>query len=423
MVIDAGKDDMMARFLGGRFGKYMPHLDFHAAIITHCDEDHYGGFRDLVGTAGFKHLYHNGLMETASSYDGPNDSSVVRKKAVRLGMKRGKHYRDFPEDDADFRSAFSDPKPRGDFAEFAEDFLQDPRWGPASFLGRANPREGGAQAFLPGFGPTDGRDYQIELLGPLYEHDAQGRKLLPVYGDHGVTKNGNSILMRLEYGRFSVFFGGDLNAPAEQHILASYAGRDAFPKISRRGDFQTKEALEIELDALSQATRSALSSTVMKACHHGSADVTDAFVRAVNPAAYVISSGETGGYVHPRPDLLGRLGKLSHGEAPVILSTELQRGSRSDDDFEDADALRKALRGMTTADLAGEALPDSVETLVARLARSNVQVYGAIYLKTDGERMVTAFKKENNSPKDRWFHFEYKLTDEGVEPVASSGGH
>jgi hypothetical protein len=161
----------------------------------------------------------------------------------------------------------------------------------------------------------------------------------------------------------------------------------------------------------------------MKACHHGSADVTDAFIRAVNPAAYVISSGETGGYVHPRPDLLGRLGKLSQGVAPVFLSTELQRGSRSDDDFEDAEALRKALRKVNAADLTGEILPDSVETLIARLARSNVQVYGAIYLKTDGERMVTAFKKENNSPKDRWFHFEYKLTEEGVEPVASSGGH
>jgi len=229
--------------------------------------------------------------------------------------------------------------------------------------------------------------------------------------------------MRLEYGRFSVFFGGDLNAPAEQHILASYAGRDAFPKLSRTGNFQTAEALEAELNALTQAARPALSATVMKACHHGSADVTDAFIRAVNPAAYVISSGETGGYVHPRPDLLGRLGKLSQGDAPVLLSTELQRGSRADDDFKDAEALRKSLRGLTATDLAGADLPEPIEALIARLARSNVQVYGAIYLKTDGERLVTAFKKENNSPKDRWFHFEYTLSEHGVSPVASSGGH
>ena len=41
------------------------------------------------------------------------------------------------------------------------------------------------------------------------------------------------------------------------------------------------------------------------------------------------------------------------------------------------------------------------------LGRSNVSVYGTIYLKTDGERLVTAFRIETSSDKKKWFTFEY----------------
>ena len=172
--------------------------------------------------------------------------------------------------------------------------------------------------------------------------------------------------------------------------------------------------------AMAEACAAHFRSDIMKACHHGSADVTDAFIQAVNPSAFVISSGDNEGHVHPRPDLLGRLGKAAKGAAPVILSTELQRGSRTDDDYKDAKKLRKKLKKLKL-DEDGN-LPKDVTDLVDRLARSNVQVYGAIYLKTDGKRLVTAFKKETDSLKKRWFHFEYKLTPKEMVPVAS-GSH
>ena len=35
-----------------------------------------------------------------------------------------------------------------------------------------------------------------------------------------------------------------------------------------------------------------------------------------------------------------------------------------------------------------------------------VGVYGAINLRTDGETAVLAFRKENSSPKSRWFYYE-----------------
>ncbi|QGW83407.1 hypothetical protein [Variovorax paradoxus] len=48
-----------------------------------------------------------------------------------------------------------------------------------------------------------------------------------------------------------------------------------------------------------------------------------------------------------------------------------------------------------------------------QLARSNVEVYGAIYLKTDGKRLITAFRIEAKSEIEKWFYFRYRF-DGGV---------
>ena len=80
----------------------------------------------------------------------------------------------------------------------------------------------------------------------------------------------------------------------------------------------------------------------MKCCHHGAADVTDEFIRAVNPLAYVVSSGDEESHAHPRPDLLGRLGKLGRGDAPLILCTEILRSTREkgrEEDFKSSEPL------------------------------------------------------------------------------------
>ena len=47
------------------------------------------------------------------------------------------------------------------------------------------------------------------------------------------------------------------------------------------------------------------------------------------------------------------------------------------------------------------------------LAKTNVEVYGSIYVKTDGERLIAAFKIESNSPKKKWFYFEYSIDASG----------
>ncbi len=133
---------------------------------------------------------------------------------------------------------------------------------------------------------------------------------------------------------------------------------------------------------------------------------------AVHPAAFVISSGDQEGHVHPRPDLLGRLGRFGRGESPVLLSTELQRSTR---EREDQKLVTRLLREIN--DLASDPtdeLKDSIREKIRELAKTNVDVYGSIYVKTDGERLITAFKIESGSDTKKWFYFEYVLDSNGV---------
>jgi hypothetical protein len=59
----------------------------------------------------------------------------------------------------------------------------------------------------------------------------------------------------------------------------------------------------------------------------------------------------------------------------------------------------------------GAELLSRLEAGVRRLGRTNVECYGAIYVKTDGERLIAAFRIEEDSPLERWFYFEYALRD------------
>ncbi len=75
MLIDAGIGDNLDRFLAWRFKYKTQALPIHAAIITHPDQDHYGGFQPVFANplVQIAHLHHNGLAE--------------RRGANRLGPK------------------------------------------------------------------------------------------------------------------------------------------------------------------------------------------------------------------------------------------------------------------------------------------------------------------------------------------------
>ena len=95
----------------------------------------------------------------------------------------------------------------------------------------------------------------------------------------------------------------------------------------------------------------------------------------------------------------------------MLLSTELQRSTR---EREREDLVKTALADIDRLAAApGEALREALKAQVKRLARTNVEVYGAIYVKTDGKRLITAFRIEEGSETEKWFYFEYVFTASG----------
>lgn len=161
----------------------------------------------------------------------------------------------------------------------------------------------------------------------------------------------------------------------------------------------------VKEQALIDAARPVFESDVAKACHHGSADTLLSLVRSIHPLATVISSGDDEPYAHPRADALGAIAKSSRGDRPLLLSTELARSSK--DTITHPQSLRaqlKLLAGKIVAAVTDDERDRAqarFEAAVAQLDRS-VAVYGAINLRTDGEKVMLAYKLERSTPHKGW---------------------
>lgn len=403
ILIDAGEGDNMYRFIRWRFGKLKKKFNFHAAIVTHPDQDHYKGFQKLFEEKQFSfgRVYHNGIAEReGADLFGPSDAT-------------GRYLTDLRPTDVSIRSLYADAEVRGRklYPKLVHTALTGGRVGAVEMLSTRHGREQDGRSWMPGFDPDASPELTIEILGPVVEPDTHDTPRLRWFGDTvgslgkdpGKTKNGHSVLLRLCYRNFTLLFGGDLNRPAEDFLLRHYGGIGDGPPLA---------------DAVEKA-RKRLRSDVIKSCHHGSADVTDEFLRAVSPFAFVVSSGDEESHVHPRPDLLGRLGRHGRGEAPLILCTEILRSTRETED-------KKLLRRLQALDALIE-IPNTPESdkkplrteraaLQSKLAKRNVEIYGAITLRTDGKHLAIAFRMERErkgkSPK-RWQIYWFSHDEQG----------
>jgi beta-lactamase superfamily II metal-dependent hydrolase len=399
IVMDAGEGRNMQAFLNGRFKAYRG-FDFHAAVITHPDMDHYLGFKAIFADhdIGFRTIYHNGLVERPVAGTFKKLGGVFEDAASGV-----KYINEIAEDTDDIEELFSDSAANKKyvFPGVMHEAIKNPKINKFRMLSTHHGTVENNRTYMPGFAPADGREYNIEVLGPVVEFDSNANpRLRRISSRYGETKNGHSVILRLHYGDFKVLFGGDLNYPAEKFLLKHYTQRTKFPS-KKSSDYKemVKEA------------RDWFGAEVMKVCHHGSEKVTDAFLESVNPACFVISSGDQEGHVHPRPDLLGRLGRFGRGESPVLLSTELQRSTR---EREDKKLVKQVLKEVgRLAEKPTDKLEKSLKANIYKLAKTNVEVYGAIYLKTDGKRLITAFKIEAKSDKEKWFYFEYAIDPSG----------
>ena len=379
LLVDAGESDNMLRFLSWRFS-LRSHPDrviaIRAAVISHSDQDHYKGFAGLFKSPQFRFdaVYHNGLVERAGSpLLGP-----------RVAHNGEQYLTEVIATHAALAQLLADPQKVGNrqYPNMLKGALDS---------GRITEMRGVAAAdgHLPGF--DAGRPFRIEALAPVPE-TVNGAPALRWFGDDGRTKNGHSIVLRLVYGNVSMLLGGDLNIPSEKYLLGHYTGADPDDASAA--------------DALVTAARATFQSDVAKACHHGSADFTDLFLRAVNAIATVVSSGDDEPHAHPRPDALGAIGRFGRGSRPLIFSTELARSAA--ENIKNPHELRQRIRALidareaATSEAKRAAAQKKLDAALDSLERS-VAVYGLINLRTDGTKILLAQKLERRRPnKDEW---------------------
>jgi len=342
-------------------------------LVSHHDFDHYGGLLDVLGErladgrtfdVEVENFYHNGLG--------------IFREAPTMGLMTEGMVDPFPEGEhgidragtfvtelLDGKGSFSNP-PRElgvTFGRYAANVGQVPR-----NVRRLSHLDG----HLPGYAPGDG-DVAIRVLGPIVERLSDGTVGLRKLGSEGVTRNGHSIVLRLDYGRARILLTGDLNSKSHRLLLS----------------YHPEEEFAVD---------------VAKACHHGAEDVDLGFLEAMRPRATVISSGDNESHAHPRPMLIGASGRYGREAKdprnrrlpPLVYSTELARSV----DLGFASALRVKVPGSSPNQVPVEGTEVRVGDTATRYRpvgstpMSSDLVYGLVNIRTDGTHILCATMKE-----------------------------
>jgi len=321
MLIDGGDNQLFARYLAARFNgtSVAKPKEIACILVTHGDADHFAGLTRIHDSEtnkeprkrlfiAPKRVYHNGLVKRPEK--DANKKSIPEKAMLGATRQVGADTvitelvdSLLDVDDADmnlpfrqWKAALADWNGRSAIEFRRMSFGQDDAF---EFLGE----EGIQVSVLGPFLTGSGKDQGLKFLGSPPAGPRVGHESLDV--DAGTFKgfsashtiNGHSVVLRLQYGKFSYLFSGDLNDEAGR-ILA-------------------RKQQEGEIN---------LRSEVFKVPHHGSADFSGAFIQMVSPVVSVVSSGDESArkeYIHPRATLMGTLGKYSRVEEPLIFVTEL----------------------------------------------------------------------------------------------------
>jgi beta-lactamase superfamily II metal-dependent hydrolase len=283
------------------YGEDTIHLD--AMVASHCDADHYGGLWDLfiepTDPHGVDELDVEKVQVDAFYHAGIGWwTSPAGKRTI--GPVSGGLLTLLLEDAQDLNKALSQGKkghkPQGEWGKFLRQVSAK-----VPTVGRVHAGIG----HLPGFGPDGNGGASIKVLGPVQKFTGNGSPALSGFGSDSLNTNGNSVVLRIDYGKARIILTGDLNTPAQRTLLAHWAGHEA----------------EFQCD-------------VAKACHHGSDDIWIKFLEAMNPAITIFSSGDNESHDHPRPTIVGATGATGFkttdvsGEkllTPLVYSTELAR--------------------------------------------------------------------------------------------------
>lgn len=446
ILIDAGEGigfdgkggDNMARFLNWRYNlRYRtvvgvdgatnttagvkPPLEIDFAIITHPDLDHYFGFYNIFLNKKYKinKICHNGIVERSTSgIETKTWMFDLGRKVPPLPKKKTYHLWDTVLSDKEMK-------------DLIKANLNSKKYYLKTLVAGYNNNKACEFEFIDiskkSLGHFKGNNkLKFKILAPITEEvefNGQMRECLKKIGNEGETKNGHSLVFRLEYGKLKMLLGGDLNAKSQDYISQFYSketepmsklekdigkieqklahpqGLSTNKKNELKHDLEEKSTL---LDLIISKTKREFQVDIAKACHHGASDVLDSFLRAIHPVATVISSGDNESHSHPRPDALGAFGKTSRGKRPLIFSTELARSTHEFSYpikfYNLLKKLEQRMNEMTT-----KKDREHYELRMNRLKDSNVARYGMITVRTDGETVIIAQKLEKErSPGQKW---------------------
>lgn len=368
-----------ADFVDWKFAKDygLDTIKLDAMIASHNDADHYGGLWDLVNldemddldckAVSVKNFYHAGVSWWKNgagkrSLGRKEDGYLVDIIGSRTSVKKaldgnGNGY-----------------SLQGEWAQFLK-AIYDTRCD----VQRMGYLSGKPFDYIPGFGPGE-NDVKLKVLGPMAFRNGNGVKLRDLGSDSQNT-NGNSIMLRVDYGRTRILLTGDLNKKSQQDILEAFKGQ-----------------------------RQELAADIVKGCHHGSDDCSYEFLETVQASATIISSGDDETHAHPRPNIVAASGATGFKAiekdemiTPLVYSTEISRSLKLGDPYkavvDKAEHEEEEVNVFYNRVASGALKPARKEKPLSELKVVDGIVYGLVNVRTDGENIICATLNEG---KHKW---------------------
>lgn len=404
------------------------HLDW--LVISHPDEDHFGAGREMLKNIGkwwsIGTVYHCGLGrfkgQDITVYKPATDSNDGTPGFSQLGIIDGESENKLYV--TSLIDHFADVGRLQSATNHREWTLTGTNY--AKFLYGLYKHKGDSVgnlkrlSHLSNGSKLNRGGVEIKVLGPIEESAPKSGKPALRYLDNNktdgyynlaspsLTRNGQSVVLRLDFDDVKIMLTGDLNFKSQALLQKVWSPSD-------------------------------LKCHIAKACHHGSDDVSWQFLKAMSPMATMFSSGDQETHVHPRALILGLSGGLSplmkmrtarspkSGPnqkfkensfdgfteelvfTPLLYSTELSRSvrlrsdmkaysrSRDNENNWQYEKLRSVhLKGGSTADK---------HTPLSKVRIADKLTYGLINVRTDGTKILIAVLEEGNS-KNPEFHVE-----------------
>lgn len=383
ILLDGGENQMFARYLAARFAgtsKDQP-LDVACIIVSHGDADHFEGLPLIAESEINKEprkqlfinplrIFHNGIVKRPSKKSN-GDKRIDKDLLGPTVEHKGELYLTGLEDDL---ILMDDSELNQPFKAWKKTLKHYQKRNPALEMKRLDHMSITAFDFLT----TE--NIKVDVLGPITTMvgnktalkflKTPPKKFTAASTGGGAysashTINGHSAILRLQYGHVKFLFAGDLNEEAEDILVRN-------------------------------SSTNPLQSEVLKVPHHGSADFSTKFLKAVQPLVSVVSSGdesEAKEYIHPRATLMGALGKYSSIDRPLVFVTELVA-------FFKMEGWSK-----TTA-------KPTAKNPVRNFFGFSRTAYGIVHVRTDGKRLLIF---THSGQKDLKESYAYEMT--GAKPV------